>query len=211
MRASLFVNPRKTVFHVSGFYEDREGHQPRREKPKASSCSQLGMATPPENTGPLPSGENTDMETSSMAVNAINVDVLPIASRSRIDVEMMTDTLDKAISSSTSAAFHHPNESDVSTMGGGSLMGVAELPSKISNPVLDPKITGMYAEVDLFLVKFQEIDYDLQKFDHVSCEKKECSGNQQSAQTFQTKVCHNRECGLLGLTTDELKKNSEQE
>ena len=88
-------------------------------------------------------------------------------------------------------------------------MGVAELSPKISNPVFGPKITSTYAEGDSFLVKLQEIDRDLQKFDHVPCEKKECSGNQQSAQIFQTEGCQNGEIGLLGSTTDEQKKSAE--
>nr|POF00266.1 hypothetical protein CFP56_29813 [Quercus suber] len=104
------------------------------------------------------------METSAMAGNALNVDV-PVALRLRIDVEMTTDTLEKAASSSPPAASHHPNDGDVSTKGGGSSLGVGELSQKISNPVLDPKYTGTYAEGDPFLVKLQEIDSDLQKFE----------------------------------------------
>ena len=210
MRASLTVNPRKIVLHVSGFYEDREDHQPNREKPKASSGSHSEMATSPENIGPPPSGEKANTETSSMAMNAINADVPLVVSRSRIDVEMTTDTLDKAASSSPPAGFHHPNVRDVSTMGGGSSMGVVELLPKISNLVLGPKITGTYAEDDPFLVKLQEIDSDFQEFDNVPCEKKECSVNKQSAQIFQTEDSQNGEIGLLGSTIGEQKKSVEQ-
>ena len=200
MRASLFVNPRKTVLHVSGFYEDREGHQPNHEKPMANSGSHSEMATSPENSSSPPSSEKADMETSSMAVNAINAKVPLAASRSRIDVDMTTDTLEKAASSSPQAGFHHPNARDVSTKGGGSLMGVAESPPKISNQIPGPKIMGTYAEGDPFLVKLQEIDRDLQKFNPVVCGKKECSVNKLSALLFQTEASQNGEMDSLGPT-----------
>nr|POE73951.1 putative ribonuclease h protein [Quercus suber] len=164
MRASLNINPRKTVLHVSGFYQGREGHQPSREKPSASSGRQSEMAVPPENSCPTPLSEKADLETSAAAGNTLNADV-PVASRLQIDVEMTTDTLEKAASSSPPAASHHPNKGDVSTKGGESSLGIGELSQKISNPVLDPKYTGTYAEGDPFLVKLQEIDSDLQKFE----------------------------------------------
>ena len=82
MRASQTVNPRKTVRLVSGFFEDRRGHQSSREKPKASSCGQTKMPPPPVSTQPPPYGEQADMETSILAVNVINANVSPIASRS---------------------------------------------------------------------------------------------------------------------------------
>nr|POE95703.1 hypothetical protein CFP56_40715 [Quercus suber] len=164
MRASLNINPRKTILHVSGFYEGREGHQPSQEKPSASSGRQSKMAVPPENSCPTPLGEKADIETSAMVGNALNVDV-PVASRLRIDVEMTTDTLEKATSSSPLAAPHHPNVGDVSKKGGGSSLGVGELSQKISNSILDPKYMGTFTEGDPFLVKLQEINCDLQKFE----------------------------------------------
>ena len=155
----------------------------------ASSCAQT--ETPPslESSGPPSSSEQADMETSLLAVNAINIDVLPIALRSRIDVELTTDTQGKTVSSSPSIVLHQPNESDMSTNGGGSLMGVVELFPKTLNPVLPPKITGTYTEGDPFLVILQEIDRDLQKYDQVPCEKMECLENQPSAQISQTEGC----------------------
>ena len=49
-------------------------------------------------------------------------------------------------------------------------MGDAKLFSKISNPVLLPKIIGTYTDSDPFLAKLQEIDRDIKKLDHVPCE-----------------------------------------
>ena len=181
IRASQTVNPRKSVLHVSGFYEDRGGHQTSTVKPMASSCAQTETPSSPGSSGPLPSGEQAGMETSLMAVNAINVDVLPVASRSRIDVELMFDTLCKVDSSSPFVVLHQTNESNVSTNGGSSSMGVAEFFPKTLNPILHPKIAGTYAEGDPFLVKLQEIDRDLQKYDHVPSKKMESFRNQPSA------------------------------
>ena len=209
MRASLNVNPRKTVLHVSGFYENRGSHQNSHEKQKESTGSHSEMETSPENTLPPLSGEEAGMDTSSVAVNAINAEVSLIVSRQRIDVEMTTDTLDKAVSSSPPAGFHHPNGRDVSTVEGRSSMGDAEPPPKISNQVLDPKITGTYAEGDPFLAKLQEIDRDLKKFECVPCGERECAGNKQSAQTLQTVGSHNGELGLLGSIIGEQKKSGE--
>ncbi|KAK7845466.1 hypothetical protein CFP56_009236 [Quercus suber] len=151
------------------------------------------------------------METSFMAVNAINEDVLPVASSLQIDVDMTTDTQDEAALSSPPAIFHHPNEGDVNIKGGGSLMGAAQLLPKILKPVLDPQITGTYAEGDPFLAKLQEIDRDLQKFDHVPYEKKECARNQQSAQLSQIEGCQIGELGSLGFETDEYLKCTDSE
>nr|POF10930.1 hypothetical protein CFP56_16045 [Quercus suber] len=180
-------------------------------KTKASSCSQLETVPPPKNTGLPLSGEKVDMETSFMAVNAINEDVLPVASSLQIDVDMTTDTQDEAALSSPPAIFHHPNEGDVNIKGGGSLMGAAQLLPKILKPVLDPQITGTYAEGDPFLAKLQEIDRDLQKFDHVPYEKKECARNQQSAQLSQIEGCQIGELGSLGFETDEYLKCTDSE
>ena len=145
-----------------------------------------------------------------MAVNAINVEVPLVVSRSRIDVEMTTDTLDKAASSSPPTGFHHPNGRDVSTMECRSLLGATEPLPKISNQVLDPEITGTYAEGDPFLVKLQEIDCDLQKFENVPCEERECAVNKQSAQVLQIGGNQNGEIGLLGSTIGEQKKSGEK-
>ena len=67
-------------------------------------------------------------------------------------------------------SFTTPAKSYVSTNGGGSLLGDAELFSKILNMVLLPKITSTYVEGDPFLAKLQEIDRDIKKFNHVPCE-----------------------------------------
>ena len=211
MRASLSVNPRKTVLHVSGFYENREDHQPNRVKPMVNSGSHSEMATSSENSSSPPSGEKADMETSSVAVNVINVEVPLATSRSRIDIEMTTDTLEKADPSSPQAGFHHPNVRDVSTMGSGSLLTVTESPPKILNQISGPKITSTYAEGDPFLAKLQEIDRDLQKFDPGVCEKKECSVNKLSAQLFQDEASQKGKMDSLGPTIVKQKKGLEHE
>ena len=113
MRASQSVNIRKAVLHVSGIYEDRGNHQSSTTKLVVSSRAQTEIAPSPERSGPPPSGTQAGMEASSMAVNAINVDVPPAALRSRNDVELTADTLGKADSSSPSAVLHQPKDSDV--------------------------------------------------------------------------------------------------
>ena len=67
-------------------------------------------------------------------------------------------------------SFTTPAKSYVSTNGGGSSLGDAELFSKILNLVLLSKITSTYVEGDPFLAKLQEIDHVIKKFDHVPCE-----------------------------------------
>ena len=61
-------------------------------------------------------------------------------------------------------------------------MDVANLFPKTLNPVPHPEIVGAYVEGDPFLVKLQEIDRDLQKYDQVSSEKVESLGNQPNTQ-----------------------------
>ena len=101
------------MLHVLGIYEDRRSHQSSTTKSVASSRAQTKIAPSSERSGPPPSGTQAGMEASSMAVNAINVDVPPAASRSRNDVELTTDTLGKADSSSPSAILHQLRDSDV--------------------------------------------------------------------------------------------------
>ena len=110
------------------------------------------------------------METSVLVVNVINADMFQVASRSQFDIELTNDTQVKVASPLLLAVIHHPSESYVSTNGGESSLGDAELFSKTLNPVLLPKITSTYAEDDPFLAKLQEIDHDIKKFDPVPCE-----------------------------------------
>ena len=106
MRAPQTVNLRKAVLHVLGIYEDRGSHQSSTAKSMASSRAQTEKPPSPERSGPPPSSTQAGMEASSMAVNAINVDVLLVSSRSRNDVELTSDTPGKADSSSPSVVLH---------------------------------------------------------------------------------------------------------
>ena len=71
MRAIETINSRKTVLHVSSFFEDRGGHQSNREKPKESSRSCSETPLPPETAQPPPTSEQADMETPDFAENVI--------------------------------------------------------------------------------------------------------------------------------------------
>ena len=191
------------MLHVSGIYEDRGSHQSSTAKSVASSRAQTEIAPSQKRYCPPPSGTQAGMETSSMAVNTINVDVLLAASRSRNDVELTVDTLGKADSSSPSAVLHQPKDSDMSSKEGGSSMAVADLFPKTLNPVPHPEIAGAYVEGDPFLVKLQEIDRDLQKFDQVPREKVEKLGNQPNTQIFHTEGGQNGNEAIVGYTSDE--------
>ena len=178
MCASQTVNTRKSVVHVSSFFEDRRGHQSSGEKQKASSGVQSESSPPVEKTGPPPSGEQADLETLLLAVDVINAVVYLDVSRLRTDVDLTKDSQGKAVSSPPSADKHQPIESDVSTSGGSSMIGDAELFPKTLNLVLLQKSMGTYTEGDPFLEKLQEIDSDIQKYDQVSCENKGCLEDQ---------------------------------
>ena len=106
MQAPQTVNLRKAVLYVSGIYKDRGSHQTSTAKSMASSRAQTEKPPLPERSSPPPFGTQAGMEASSMAVNAINVDVLLVASRLQNDVELTSDILGKADSSSPSAVLH---------------------------------------------------------------------------------------------------------
>ena len=187
------------MLHVSGIYEDRGSHQSNTMKSVVSSRAQTEIAPSSERSGPPPSGTQAGMEASSMVVNAINVDVPPAASRSWNDVELTADTLGKADFSSPSAVLHQPKDSDVSSKEGGSSIAVADLFPKTLNRVPHPEIAGAYDEGDPFLVKLQEIDRDLQKFDQVPREKVEKLGNQPNTQNIPYSGWSKREGSYCGI------------
>ena len=90
----------------------------------------------------------------------------------------------------------------MSSKGGGSSMDVADLFPKTLNPIPHPEITSAYVKGDPFLVKHQEIDRDLQKFDQVSSEKVESLGNQPNTQISHTEGGQNGKEALVGYTSD---------
>ena len=75
MRATETVNARKTVLHVSGFFEDRGSRQANREKPQESPRNCSETPPQPETAPPPPTSVQTDMETPDLAENAINTAV----------------------------------------------------------------------------------------------------------------------------------------
>ena len=81
-------------------------------------------------------------------------------------------------------------------------MDVANLFPKTLNPVPYPEIVGAYVEGDPFLVKLQEIDRDLQKYDQVSSEKVESLGNQPNTQISHIEAGQNGKEALVGYTLD---------
>ena len=91
MRASQTGNIIKSVVHVSGFFEDRRGHQSNGEKSQVNSSAQMETSSSPENSGYPSSGELTEMEASVLTGNAINAAVPLVASRLRTDVDLTMD------------------------------------------------------------------------------------------------------------------------
>ena len=61
---------------------------------------------------------------------------------------------------------------------------------------------GAYVEGDPFLVKLQEIDRDLQKFDQVPRKKLEKFGNQPNTQVFHLVGGQNEKETIVGYTSD---------
>ena len=81
-------------------------------------------------------------------------------------------------------------------------MAVADLFPKTLNPEPHLEIVGAYVEGDPFLVKLQEIDRDLQKFDQVLREKVEKLGNQPNTQIFHTVGGQNGKEAIVGYMLD---------
>ena len=81
-------------------------------------------------------------------------------------------------------------------------MDVVDLFPKTLNPVPHPKIAGAYVKGDPFLVKLQEIDRDLQKYDQVSSEKVDSLRNQPNTQISHTEGDQNEKEALVGYTSD---------
>ena len=71
-------------------------------------------------------------------------------------------------------------------------MGEAEHLPMTLNPIFLPTSMGTYAEGDPFLAKLQEIDSDIQKFDHVPCEKVGDLEGQIGSQLQKDESCQSR-------------------
>ena len=81
-------------------------------------------------------------------------------------------------------------------------MGDAEhLPMTFNSNFL-PKSMGTYAEGDPFLAKLQEINSDIQKYDHVPCEKIGCLEGQLGSQLQKAEGCQSREAVWLECAAD---------
>ena len=202
MRASQLGNIKKSVVHVSGFFEDRGGQKLNGERSQANSRTQMDTPSSPEKSGHPPSGEQAETEASVLTGNALNAAVPLVASRVRTDVDLATDWQGKAGSSSSPAFAHQTIDSDVNTSGGRVSMGETEHLPMTLNSVFLPTSMGTYAEGDPFLAKLQEIDSDLQKFDHVPCEKIGCLEGQLGSQLQKAEGCQSREMVRLEDAAD---------
>ena len=122
-----------------------------------------------EFSGPSPLTELNpvmEMDTHEEIFNAdVTLDVLV----TQIDGDLTRDTQVKISFSLTSAIICQPSEVYVNPKGGDSLLGDMEAISKFSNSVMMPKNTSTFADGDPFLVKLQEIDRDIKKFDQDAC------------------------------------------
>ena len=100
MHATETVNSRKTILHVSGFFEDRGSRQANREKPQESLCNCSDTPSQPETAPPPPTSAQSDMETPDLAENAINTVVTNmnlIGSANHSIPENMGHTINKEI------------------------------------------------------------------------------------------------------------------
>ena len=137
-----------------------------------------------------------------MTGNALNAAVPLVASRLRTDVDLTTDWQGKAGSSSSPTSAHQTIDRDVNTSGGRVSMGDAEHLLMTLNSDFLPTSMGTYAEGDPFMAKLQEIDSDLQKYDHVPCEKIGCLEGQLGSQLPKAEGCQSREADWLGCVSD---------